>query len=304
MKNLTLTVKNTNALKEYFSKFDKVGETILSTIYSDKIVTKSFSADRSLIKISTLDLSEVFEEPQINIKDPIFLCLYEKNKRINKYLSKFRNGATFKINYDIIKSNKLVNLVKGAYEFENLMVVDSLNFEDKVLKLKLKASNIEMVATVFKLTDEMIEKMTSDKKPNSICSTTEITSETLSSLSSLIADIPNSDSKNAKGIEVINDEETKSLTFSVKNYFDIKLDSIVSCSQKKSISSDFINVLDNENYTLKIIISNLGDTPKPVAIWQSNETQTQCIVSFMKGDAVSEEEVISSNDDDDDFDAE
>jgi hypothetical protein len=304
MKNLTLTVKNTTALKEYFSKFDKVGETILSTIYSDKIVTKSFSADRSLIKISTLDLSEVFEEPQINIKDPIFLCLYEKNKRINKYLSKFRNGASFKINYDIIKSNKLVNLVKGAYEFENLMVVDSLNFEDKVLKLKLKASNIEMVATVFKLTDEMVEKMTSDKKPNSICSTTEITSETLSSLSSLIADIPNSDSKNAKGIEVINDEESKSLTFSVKNYFDIKLDSVVGCSQKKSISSDFINVLDNENYTLKIIISNLGDTPKPVAIWQSNETQTQCIVSFMKGDAVSEEEVISSNDDDDDFDAE
>jgi hypothetical protein len=286
-KTLTLTIKNVGLLKEYFQKFNKnkIGSNILTIIYGDYIVTKSCSNDKDYIKISKIPLSDIFEEAQIDIDSPIFIGLFEKQNRIIKYISKFKNGAKFNIIYDAINSKKIVQLVKTGYpEIENsVLVTDRISISDKSLNIKFKTSSIEMISTIFRLTDDVINMLTTTKKPNILYSKTFIDSETLSSIQGLVSDINNSDNKNAKGFIINTNTENSNVVLSVDKYFDIKLDGEISKNITLMYPTDFPAVLDNEEYNLYVINSNTPNGTLDVLIWKSSESDTTTIVSSLKG---------------------
>lgn len=293
-KTLTLTIKNVNLLKEYFQKFNKnkIGSNILTVIYNDNIVTKSCSNDKDYIKISKIPLSDIFEEAQIDIESPIFIGLFEKQNRIIKYISKFKNGAKFNIIYDAINSKKTVQLVSTSYPevVGSVLVADRISISDKLLNIKFKTSSIEMISTIFRLTDGIIDMLTSTKKPNILYSKTFIDSETLSSVQGLVSDINNSDNKNAKGFIIKTNSETSNVVLSVDKYFDIKLDGEVSRNVTLMYPTDFSSVLDNEEYNLFSINSNTPNGNLDVLIWKSSESDTTTIVSALKGIEVSVDE--------------
>jgi hypothetical protein len=293
-KTLTLTIKNVNLLKEYFQKFNKnkIGSNILTVIYNDNIVTKSCSNDKDYIKISKIPLSDIFEEAQIDIDSPIFIGLFEKQNRIIKYISKFKNGAKFNIIYDAINSKKTVQLVSTSYPevVGSVLVADRISISDKLLNIKFKTSSIEMISTIFRLTDGIIDMLTSTKKPNILYSKTFIDSETLSSVQGLVSDINNSDNKNAKGFIIKTNSETSNVVLSVDKYFDIKLDGEVNRSVTLMYPTDFSSVLDNEEYNLFSISSNTPNGNLDVLIWKSSESDTTTIVSALKGIEVSVDE--------------
>lgn len=293
-KTLSLTIKNVNLLKEYFQKFNKnkIGANILTVIYNDTIVTKSCSNDKDYIKISKIPLSDIFEEAQIDIESPIFVGLFEKQNRINKYISKFKNGAKFNITYDSLNSKKIVQLVNTSYpEVEKaVLVADRISISDKLLNIKFKTSSIEMVSTIFRLTDAIIDMLTSTKKPNVLYSKAFIDSETLSSIQGLVSDINNSDNKNAKGFIVSTNSETSNVILSVDKYFDIKLEGEVNKNTSLMFPTDFSNVLDSEEYNLLTINSNTPNGSFDVLLWKSTESDTITIISALKGIEVSTDE--------------
>jgi hypothetical protein len=305
--NLSLTVKNITLLKDYFQKFNKnkIGTNILTILYSDRMVTKSCSNDKDFIKVSTIPLSEIFEEAQLDIEEPIFICLFEKQNRINKYMSKFKNGAKFNISYGQINSKKILQLVSNIHpDVDGVVnVADKISFSDKVLNLKFKTSSIEMVTTIFKLSDDLLNQMTSIKKPNSLYSSTDVDVETMGNLQGLISDINNSDSKDARGF-IVKTNKDGNVQLSIEKYFDIKLESMVKSETIKLFPINFSSVLDNEEYTLNLLNVSLEKGVFDIMLWKSNESDTYTIIACLNGiEATSDEEgEVSSTYEDDSID--
>jgi hypothetical protein len=73
--NFTLTAENIEKFRDFLEKFKKVSQSLLIEVYSDRMVSKTYTPDRGFIKRSQIDLDGFgsFEkEPPSVIKVPFF----------------------------------------------------------------------------------------------------------------------------------------------------------------------------------------------------------------------------------------
>lgn len=279
MSKIILNVKNSDVLKEYFSKFNSMGSSLFIIVKKDRFISHSFSEDRSFIKIATLKFTDVFEESEIDIPDDLYIAMYSKIKRLIMSVSQFVDDYKLILNVKKVTEKNVVNLVKSAGFTENdeLNVIEYLQFKDSRLNLITKGSKFTMVKDCFDLTTEKIESIFG-KEDSNTKGEFILEKNDFRQLKTLADAVESKD--NDALIFDINTEKCKVNIFS-KGSFNFKFP-MTECYEdfKLIIARDSLKYFDGENLEVSIKHHKLLES---VLIMNSQESDTMyCCASYKK----------------------
>lgn len=168
MPSIKLTLKNKEALEKYLKRFKKYSNTgLILRMRNDSFSYWGFGVSRAYIKYSVLSYKDVFNEAEIDIENDVYIS-FKEIQPVLDYLSKFQDGSTIKVDYDVLTDKGLLKEINKEAKgiptpYESLSVASAVNFVSKQLKSKIVTKNINHDVLNFRMYDDKMEDILSEK---------------------------------------------------------------------------------------------------------------------------------------------
>lgn len=160
-----MTIKNKEGLEKYLKRFKKYSNTgLILRMKQDCFVAWVFGGTTAYVKYSTLSYKDVFNEAEIDIEGDILVSIKEIQSILD-YLSKFSEGSTFKVDYDVLTDKDLIKRINQKAEtqlYTEMNIASQVHFIGKTLKTKQKTISITQGVHNFRMYDKKWEGLTTE----------------------------------------------------------------------------------------------------------------------------------------------